>query len=176
MPTSCWPPQSPCPISWLRRSLPKSAGEPASTVPPRLASFVRTSHGCVRTTWLPPVSRHLASAGAGPERYAARRRQRLRSRADRTRSPPKVLEPLGRHFGVPDRMLDVFMPELPSPRVVAIIGELEPAGMAKHVRVDWEWHLGGLAEALDEPMEPNGTDWSAALGDEYVGVLRVLAS
>src|SRR6516162_1618429 len=31
----------------------------------------RTSHGCVRTTWLPPVSSHLASAGAGPERYAA---------------------------------------------------------------------------------------------------------
>jgi hypothetical protein len=23
------------------------------------------------TTWLPPVSSHLASAGAGPERYAA---------------------------------------------------------------------------------------------------------
>ena len=32
---------------------------------------LRTSHGCVRTTWLPPVSSHLASAGAGPERYAA---------------------------------------------------------------------------------------------------------
>src|SRR5215470_11037305 len=32
---------------------------------------IRTSHGCVRTTWLPPVSSHLASAGAGPERYAA---------------------------------------------------------------------------------------------------------
>src|SRR6516162_11304381 len=31
----------------------------------------RTSHGCVRTTWLPPVSSHLALAGAGPERYAA---------------------------------------------------------------------------------------------------------
>src|SRR5262245_59924534 len=31
----------------------------------------RTSHGWVRTTWLPPVSSHLASAGAGPERYAA---------------------------------------------------------------------------------------------------------
>src|SRR6516165_10527818 len=31
----------------------------------------RTSHGCVRATWLPPVSSHLASAGVGPERYAA---------------------------------------------------------------------------------------------------------
>ena len=45
---------------------------------------------------------------------------------------------------------------LQGPRVVAIIGELEPAGMAKHVRVDREWHLGGLAEALNEPVETDG--------------------
>ena len=47
------------------------------------------------------------------------------------------------------------MPEivLQGPRVVAIIGELEPAGMAKHVRVDRERHLGGLAEALDKPVK-----------------------
>ena len=46
------------------------------------------------------------------------------------------------------------MPEvvLQGARVVAIIGQLEPTGMAKHVRVDREWHLGGLAEALDEPV------------------------
>ena len=25
--------------------------------------------------------------------------------------------------------------------------------MAKHVRVDREWHLGGLGEALNEPVE-----------------------
>jgi hypothetical protein len=38
---------------------------------------------------------------------------------------PKVLEPVGRHFGVPDRMLDVPVAEvvLQSPRVVAIVGE-----------------------------------------------------
>ena len=65
--------------------------------------------------------------------------------------PPKILEPVGRHFGVPDRVLDVLVPEvvLQGPRVVAIVGELEPTGMAKHVRVDREWHLGGLPEALD---------------------------
>ena len=61
-------------------------------------------------------------------------------------------------------------------RVVAIVGELVPTGMAKHVRVDREWHLGGLAEALDKPMEPNGTDGPAALGNEYVGVCRVIAA
>jgi hypothetical protein len=70
-------------------------------------------------------------------------------------------------------MLDVPVAEvvLQGPRVVPIIGQLKPAGMAKHVRVDWEWHLGGLPEALDEPMETDGTDWPAALGNEYVGVL-----
>jgi len=43
-------------------------------------------------------------------------------------------------------------------RVVAIVGELVPTGMAKHVRVDREWHLGGLAEALDEPVERSETN------------------
>ena len=70
------------------------------------------------------------------------------------------------------------MPEvvLQGPGVMAIVREFEPTGMAKHVWVDREWHLGGLPEALDEPVEADGADWSAALGDEYVGVLRVLAS
>src|SRR5262249_51090807 len=92
--------------------------------------------------------------------------------------PPKVLESVGRHFGVPDRVLDVLMPEvvLQGARVVAIVGELEPAGMAEHVRVDGEWHLGGLPDTLDEAMEADGADRPAALGNEYVGVLRVLAA
>ena len=44
---------------------------------------------------------------------------------------PKVLEPVWRHFGVPDRVLNVLVPEvvLQGPCVVAIVGELEPAGM-----------------------------------------------
>jgi hypothetical protein len=52
-------------------------------------------------------------------------------------------------------VLDVLVPEvmLQGPRVVAVVGQLEPAGVAKHVRVDREWHLGGLAEALNEPVE-----------------------
>src|SRR5215468_9138340 len=100
---------------------------------------------------------------------------------DRVRVPPssvspKVFEPVGRHFGVPDCVLNVLVAEvmLQGPRVVAIVGELEPTGMAKHVRVDREWHLGGLPEALDKPVETNGTDWPAALGNEYVGVSRVI--
>jgi hypothetical protein len=71
----------------------------------------------------------------------------------------KVLEAIRRHLAVPDRMLNVLVPEvvLQSPRVVAVVGELEATGMAKHVWVDREWHLGGLADALDEAVEANRT-------------------
>ena len=79
---------------------------------------------------------------------------------DRVRVPPssvplKVFEPVGRHFGIPDRVLNVLVPEvlLQGPRVVAIICELESAGMAQHVWVDRERHLGSLADALDEAVE-----------------------
>ena len=65
---------------------------------------------------------------------------------------------------------------LQGPRVVAVVCELEPTGMAKHVRVDWEWHLGGLAEALDEAVETDGTDWPPALGNEYMSVCGIIAS
>jgi hypothetical protein len=100
------------------------------------------------------------------------------ARSRRELVPPKVLESVGRHFGVPDRVLNVLVPEvvLQRPRVVAIVGELEPAGMAKHVRVDGEWHLGRLAEALDEAVEPDGADWPTALGNEYVGVFGVITA
>ena len=72
--------------------------------------------------------------------------------------PPKVLELVGRHFGVPDRMLNVLVPEvvLQGARVVTIVGQLEPAGVAKHVRVDREWHVSGFPEPLDEPVETDG--------------------
>src|SRR5262249_59502517 len=93
-------------------------------------------------------------------------------------APPKVLEPVGRHFGVPDRVLNVLVPEvvLQGARVVAIVGELEPAGMAKHVWVDREWHLGDLAEALDKPVKTDGADWPTAFGNEHVSLSRVIAA
>src|SRR6516165_5330962 len=71
--------------------------------------------------------------------------------------PPKVLESVGRHVGVPDGVLNVLVAKvvLQGPRVVAIVGEFEPAGVAKHVRVDRKWHLGGLTDALDEAVEAN---------------------
>jgi len=92
--------------------------------------------------------------------------------------PPKVLESVGCHFGVPDRVLDVLVAKvvLQGSRIVTIIGQLEPARMAKHVRVDGEWQLGGLPEALDKPVETDGADWPAALGNEYLSVSRVIVA
>jgi hypothetical protein len=48
-------------------------------------------------------------------------------------------------------VLDVLVPEVVLQRadVMAIVGELEAAGMAEHVWVDREW---GLADALDVPF------------------------
>jgi hypothetical protein len=52
-------------------------------------------------------------------------------------------------------VLDILVPEvvLEGPRVVTIVRELEPTGVSKHVWVDREWHLGGLADALDESVK-----------------------
>src|SRR5262245_12772308 len=48
--------------------------------------------------------------------------------------------------------------------------------MAKHVRVDREWHLGGLPNTLDEAMEADGADRPPAFGNEHVGLSRVIAA
>src|SRR5262245_8899758 len=102
---------------------------------------------------------------------------RCASRPEVRSAPPKVLEPVGCHVGVPDGMLNVLVAEivLQGTGIMAIVGELEPAGMAKHVGMDREWHLGGLP-ALDEPMESNGAHWPTALGNEHVGICRVIAT
>jgi hypothetical protein len=40
--------------------------------------------------------------------------------------------------------------------VVAIVRELEPAGMAQHVGMDREWHLGGLPTRWMRRWKPMG--------------------
>src|SRR5215831_14828098 len=92
----------------------------------------------------PSAVRPRAAPPGGTPRVTCSKRQRGSTPtatavvADRTRSPPKVLEPVGCHVGVPDGVLNVLVPEivLQGSRVVAIVGQLEPAGMAKHVWVD----------------------------------------
>ena len=53
---------------------------------------------------------------------------------------PEIVEPGRRQLGVPHRVLDrpVPKPILNSAGVVAVVGELEAAGMPEHVDVDRE--------------------------------------
>src|SRR5215467_11035363 len=117
----------------------------------------------------------IGGSGSHPELAGARKRRHQDAQGLRSASP-KVLEPVRRHFGVSDGVLNVLVPEvmLQCARVVAIVGELKTAGMAQHVWVDREWHVGSLADALDEPVEPDRAHWPAALGNEYVGVFGVI--
>src|ERR1700730_18441095 len=67
---------------------------------------------------------------------------------------PKVLEPVRRQLGVANGVLDVLVAQvgLQRARVAAIIGELEPTGVAQHVRVHLQrsepGHLSGTREHL----------------------------
>ncbi len=51
---------------------------------------------------------------------------------------PKPVEPIRCQLGVPDRVLDVFVSQVVLDRssVVAVIRQLEPAGMAQHMRMN----------------------------------------
>jgi len=60
---------------------------------------------------------------------------------------------VGRKLGVADRVLDVLVPEvvLQGARIVAVVGQLEPAGMAEHVRVDRPRVAVGALRPIDRP-------------------------
>jgi hypothetical protein len=91
--------------------------------------------------------------------------------------PPEISKPVGCHLGVPDRVLDVLVPEvvLQGPRIVTIVGELEAAGMAQHVRMDGKGDLGSLAEPGNEMVEAERAHRPATLGNEDVGLAGVIA-
>jgi hypothetical protein len=57
--------------------------------------------------------------------------------------------------------------------IVAIVGELVSAGVPEHVWVDAEWHLGGLAEALDEPVKAYGAPPQLAQDSHFVAPDRM---
>jgi hypothetical protein len=61
-------------------------------------------------------------------------------------------ESIGRQLGVPDGVLDVAVAEvvLDRPRVVALIGELEAAGMTQYVRMHWEAEIRLIAGSSDD--------------------------
>jgi hypothetical protein len=74
-------------------------------------------------------------------------------------------------------VLNILVAEivLQSASIVAIVGELEAAGMTKHVRMDGERHFGGSAKPCHEMMEAHGTDGPTTLANKYVGFCRVLS-
>src|SRR5262249_60757675 len=90
---------------------------------------------------------------------------------------PGFFEAIRRQLGVAHGVLDIFVAEivLQGSGIVPIVGELISAGVPKHVRMDWEWHLGSLTQALDKPMEADGAHWSTTLRNEYVGACGVFA-
>src|SRR5262245_43291499 len=91
--------------------------------------------------------------------------------------PPKVPKPVGRKLGVPNGVLDVLMPEvvLQGARVVAIVGKLALAGMAEHVRMHTERHLGSLPEPRNHSAETDRAHGRSPLSHEDVAAWRLLA-
>ena len=60
--------------------------------------------------------------------------------------------------------------------IVPVVGKFVAARMPQHVRMQWERHLGSLAEPLDEMVEADGAHWSATLGEEDVSLVRAFAA
>ena len=89
----------------------------------------------------PPAWRRATT----PDEARLRAASALRGPADRPRLP--ILEPIRRHFGVANRVHDIFMAHivLEGSGVVPIVGELVTSGVPEHVRVNREWELGGFS-------------------------------
>src|SRR5215468_1209502 len=58
----------------------------------------------------------------------------------------------------------------------AVIGQLEPAGMAQHVRMNWEGKFGKFPSPTDHFEEPVSRHRPTAFGVEDVAALQVLPS
>src|SRR3954471_21339929 len=83
----------------------------------------------------------------------------------------KTFEPLRREFGVPRRVLDVAVaqPLLQGAGVVAVVVELEAAGVPEHVRVDGKREFGRVADPCEQLPEGGHGQRPFALADEHVG-------
>ena len=131
------------------------------TVPPTGGSHLPRAH---------PSSFEMRRAVPVPTRGAGDGQSTLIS--------PEVAEPVGRKLGVADGVLDVLVAEivLQGSGIVPVVGKLIAARMPQHVRMQWERHLGGLAEPLDEMAEADGAHGSAALREEDVGLVRAFSA
>jgi hypothetical protein len=64
---------------------------------------------------------------------------------------------------------------LDRPCVVPLVGELVPAGVSEHVRVNREPELGRLPYPGDQLPDAGVRQWPLALGDEQIRGLRIVA-
>src|SRR4029077_5741082 len=89
---------------------------------------------------------------------------------------PEVLETGRRQLGVAHRVLDVAVPEVSLQRasIDAVIGELEAAGVAQHVRMHWETESGCNAKPRDHLAKTRRRERRAALGRKDKWRIRVL--
>ena len=91
---------------------------------------------------------------------------------------PKPLEPIRTQLRVAHGMRDVSVPEvlLDRSRVVPFVRELVAGGVPQHVRMDREGEFRELAGARNQLPGRRRRHRSAALGDEQIGRLGIVAA
>ena len=89
----------------------------------------------------------------------------------RSQSKPQqaaALEPRRRQLGVTHRMLNILVPEivLYGSGIDAVVRQLEPTSVPKHVRMNLHVEASRLASALDHRLEAAFGEWHPAFTDE----------
>src|SRR5262245_8004769 len=127
---------------------------------------------------LPPSRR-----GPGSSRFAAggcpaRIIKRTRPLAGLGSILSEPIEAVGAQLGISHRMRNVAVAEVVLQRagVDAIVGELEAAAMAQHVRMSRERKSGQFSSPADHFEEPGPRHRAAAFGVEDEAALQVLPS
>jgi hypothetical protein len=84
-------------------------------------------------------------------------------------SPGISFEPSRRQLGVAHRMLDRLVAKIGLDRlgIDTVVGQLEPAGVAEHVRVDLHIEASSLASALDHRLKAALGEGRAAFRSEH---------
>src|SRR5262249_16009786 len=91
---------------------------------------------------------------------------------------PEPIEAVGAKLGISHRVHDVAVPQVVLQRagVDAVVGELEAAAMAQHVRMSRERKFGQFSSPADHFEEPGPRHRAAAFGVEDEAAVQVLPS
>src|SRR5215813_4144014 len=91
---------------------------------------------------------------------------------------PEPIEAVGAQLGISHRVHDVAVAQevLKRPGVDAVIGKLEAAGVAQHVRMSGKGKFGQFSGPADHFEEPGPRHWAAAFGVEDEAAVQVLPS